>query len=229
MVQSASYDPIVVEPEITDEKIRELLARGTESAKLDYKSNLDVTDTRQKVQLAKHVMAMANTAGGYLLVGAKDDGSLAMLKRSETALLDEATVRAQVAGYCDLSIPTFVDNGREVDGSAVAIITVLPLSDHIAVAGREGNYAGGCAFRVGDVLVRHGSASERWTQADAEYIVSRVMKARKAEWLKEFATDYRFVGELRSGRSIPRVDRATLELPPDEFKEAIVKLLRLNG
>ena len=39
MARTAVFDPIVVEPKLTPEKVRELVERRMESAKLDYKQD----------------------------------------------------------------------------------------------------------------------------------------------------------------------------------------------
>jgi hypothetical protein len=49
---------IVVEPVVSEEKVKALLALGTELMELDYKSKVDLNDHPSLVEFAKDVAAM---------------------------------------------------------------------------------------------------------------------------------------------------------------------------
>lgn len=233
MVATAAYDPIVVEPQLNSLKVRELVERRSESAKLDYKRDYRPSEAKSKIQLVKHVLAFANTAGGYIVIGVDDDGTLAGIDKDAASRLDEATIRAQIAGYTSVPTPLFVDNKIQYQGTALAIITVLPLMDRIAVASADGQYQDGkhqsFAFRKGDVLVRHGSASERWNQNDADFLLRRASLAHKEQWLQEFSRDFNRVGQIAGGAVVPVVDERTFETPPEEFQKTVTQLLRMKN
>jgi hypothetical protein len=67
--------PVVLDGIVSDEKLSELLALGTEYPELDFKGTLDLATKRDQVELAKDVGAM-QVRGGYIVVGAKSDGTL---------------------------------------------------------------------------------------------------------------------------------------------------------
>lgn len=230
MVATAAYDPVVVEPALTPLKVEELIQRGAESAKLDYKQEYDPSDAKNRIMLVKHVLAMANTAGGYIVIGVDDDGTVLGLDPSLVSRLDEATLRAQVAGYTSVPLRLFVDNTIEYNKLRFVIVTVLPLMDRIAVVGADGQYQDANrhthAFRKGDVLVRHGSASERWNQNDADFILRRAALAQKEQWLQEFASDFNRVVQLARGDTLPVIDERVFDLPADEFQKTVTRLLR---
>ncbi len=230
MVQTAQFDPIVVEPQLTPEKIRELFAHGGESAKLDYKSEYDPSDTAHKVKLAKHVMAMANTVGGYIVIGVHDDGRREGLGKTTVDRIDEAEVRSQVAGYASVPIPIFVAKPIDYEGQTFAIVTVLPVTHTIVVAIANGDIPDGTKtktlFRKGDALVRHGSASERWTQNDAEFMLRRIVNARKEEWLREFGNDLARLTKLIGAGGVPEINETAYELSPDDFWKLAMQLMR---
>lgn len=230
MVATAAYDPVIVEPQLTPLKIAELVQRRTESAKLDYKREYDPSDAKNRIMLVKHVLAMANTAGGYVVFGVDDDGTLIGLDTTVAGRLDEATIRAQVAGYSSVPINLFVDNRVMYEETRLVVVTVLPLMDRIAVVNADGQYHEGSrqsfAFRKGDVLVRHGSASERWNQADADYLFRRAALAQKEQWLQEFSRDLSRVVQLARGDATPVIDEHTFEMAPEEFQKTVTQLLR---
>lgn len=228
-MQTAQFDPIVVEPTLTTEKVSELFQRRSESAKLDYKSAYDPSDSSQKVKLAKHVMAMANTFGGYVIIGVDDDGRRNGLSKTDIDAIDEATVRAQIAGYASVPIPLFVAKPIEHDGLSFAIITILPVTNTLVVAVADGNIPGETLFRKGEVLVRHGSASVRWNQKDAEFMLQRIVNARKEEWLREFGHDLARLVRLSSVADVPEVDEKAYELSPEDFQKLGIRLMRRSN
>jgi hypothetical protein len=57
----------------SEEKLRLLLVEGHESEQLDYKAACDLSQVRDKVELAKDLGAM-QALGGYMVIGADDHG-----------------------------------------------------------------------------------------------------------------------------------------------------------
>lgn len=226
MVQTALFDPIIVEPVLTPLKITELLSARRESAKLDYKLTLDLSETGSKVELVKDLMAMANTAGGYIVVGVDDAGTVRGLDETAAQKFDETVVRSQLAGYTSARIPVFVNNRVIEDERHLVVITVLPVINTLVVAESDGNVPSGRAvFRKGDVLVRHGSASERWNQRDVDFLLERVIASRKDDWLREFGRDIRHLAGFL-GAAPPTVGAESYDLPPEEFHSLVTNLLR---
>jgi hypothetical protein len=227
MVETAFYDPVVVEPSLTPLKVRELISLARESAKLDYKLTIDVSDTSQKVEMAKDVMAMANTAGGYIVIGVDNSGAVMGCERNAAARMDESVIRSQVAGYTTARIPIFVDNRVVHEARQLVVITVLPVAGTLVIAEADGNSANRPpAFRSGDVLVRHGSSSERWNQADAEFLLRRIISTRKEEWLGEFGRDIRSVLSTFGAQQPTPVGVEAYDLPAGDFQELVTDLLR---
>jgi predicted HTH transcriptional regulator len=232
MARSSVFDPIVVEAVVTTEKVRELIERRSESAKLDYKESYQPSHRVSVVRFVKHVIAMANTSGGYLVIGVADDGTVKGLKATQTAAIDEATLRAQVTSFCDVTIPLSLQKDVTYQSAKLAIVTVLPVPDRVTVTTRDGTVPGkGSAnlFRAGDVLVRHGSASERWNQADAEWITDRIVKARREQWLRDFVADFQALQRLAGTAAPIPVDRSIFERSPEEFQQTVVDLLRAKN
>ena len=163
MARTAPFDPIVVTLGPSATTIMDLVTRKSESAKLDYKERYAARDRLSAVRLAKHVLAMANTAGGYVVIGVKDDGTVCGLTEQETTELDEATIRQQVAGFSSVPISLSVTTRFECGGHRIAVVAILPLLDRVAVATCDGQFVGRSGnpellFRKGDVFVRRGSS-----------------------------------------------------------------------
>ncbi len=125
---------VVVEPILTEEKLRSLLVEKHEQSCLDYKRSLNLAGNaagrRDTVELAKDVAAMqSESAGDYLVVGADDHGTPVPYLTPELARhFDEATLRHKLARY--LAEPFIVRCAlHDIDGNAVALIYVSP-SDH---------------------------------------------------------------------------------------------------
>lgn len=184
---------VVVEPVLTEEKLRLLLAEGHEQSSLDYKRKLNLDDKRDVVELAKDVAAMqSEPLGGYVVVGADDNGHVvAEMTEQLASLFDETKVRAKLKKY--LAEPFEIRVARHVINNSIVILIYAGPAEHgwcvFAVNGEysaPGQRAPTVVFRIGEVFVRHGTASERWTSADLGRLVKQTIAKRKEEWRAEY-------------------------------------------
>lgn len=173
-----------IEPNVTEEKLRLLLDEGHESDLLDFKDTCNLGGTRDRVELAKDVGAM-QIAGGYIVLGANDQGQpTGLLTPEMCALLDESVIRKKIAKF--LAEPFEIRAAtHRIGGHLLTVIYVAPNAVGMSVFRADGNYEGGQAFRAGDVFVRHGSSSERWQQHDIDRIQMRMVERLKEAWLAE--------------------------------------------
>lgn len=235
MVASADYDPIVVEPQLNAQKLDELLGAARESAKLDYKRRHDPRVKQDSVELTKDLIAMANTAGGYVVIGVEDGGLPRGLTKPELATLDESTMRGQVETYIGTSLEVFVDSTVRWNGHSFCIVTVLRSPRSPLVFEKDGQYPisqgssrNVTVFRAGDVFVRHGSKSERWNQDDVRTIYGRVVGREKERWLAEVLPDVRrLLGAAVSGQALPPLDaRELVSQDAETFERTLRTLVR---
>lgn len=233
MVASAEFDPIVVEPRVTEQKVGELFTRRRESAKLDYKQVWDPRSRRDAVELTKDLVAMANTAGGYVVIGLSDDGEEVGLTEAQVEILDEATVRAQAHSFLGVALELFLDKTIVYGGKRYAILTVLRSPRSPIVFEKDGQYpdpgGGGrstTVFRQGDVFVRHGSASERWNQDDVRTIYARVVDREKERWLSEVVPDVRRLIQAAAGASAVPKPEELLRADAETFDRELRGILR---
>jgi predicted HTH transcriptional regulator len=234
MVASAEFDPIVVEAQLTAEKVDELLARKRESAKLDYKREWDPQKNRDVLELTKDLVAMANTAGGYVVIGMGDGGEETGLSEGQANRLDEATLRAQVQTFIGTPLELFLDKTVVWQSKRYAVVTVLKCPRSPVVFEKIGQYAesgaGGknvTVFRDGDVFVRHGSASERWSQEDVRVIYARVVEREKERWLAEVLPDVRRLIEgAGAGAPVSPSPQELLRSDAETFERFLRRIVR---
>lgn len=152
------------------ERLAQLLEQGHESSSVDYKSQLDLSSKRGLVEFAKDIGAMQSEPdGGYIVVGAEEDGASAGVGEVFVGSTDEAAVRGKLRQWVpepfELSI-----RQHEIAGAKFVLIHTARQDDGFCIFKSDGQYQvnGGnkAVFRKGDVLVRHGTASERWEQSD---------------------------------------------------------------
>jgi hypothetical protein len=228
--------PFALDGLVNADKLRELLAVQTELPWLDLKRECDLSDTRARIEFAKDVGAM-QAAGGYLLVGVEDDGTVVGLPAGQARLFDEATVRAKLdkflgEGYevrCQVH-PVETDAGPV----EVAIVWVAPHPDGFNVFKAVGNYprADGkqeTVFRRGDVFARHGTRSEPWNQADLAAGNARRDALAEDRWRAKSAEDFaRTLHAATTARSVIDDPSAsyTWKLDAEGFEAATVELMR---
>src|SRR6266702_2332309 len=135
---------VVVEPVLSDEKLRSLLDEGHEQPSLDYKRTLNLAERQDIVEFAKDVAAMqSQELGGYIVIGADDHGAVVPDVTPDFAkLLDEATVRGKLMKY--LAEPLDIHCAEHaVSGHTVILIYVGPHQHGWAVFKCEGTYQDG--------------------------------------------------------------------------------------
>lgn len=218
-----------LEPNVSFEKLRTLLAEGHESEQLDYKIMCDLARAEDLVSLVKDIGAM-QAKGGFIVVGADDRGVVGQSVTPHHAqLLDEATLRAKVRKYLDEPIE-LLSAVYEIDGSLVGLIYVGPNRQGVAIFSADGRYgANRLAFRAGDVFVRHGTASTRWRQSDIGPLFERVVNVRKEEWRREIADSVKQA--LEDGRRTQDLAAGPIEsldwrLDSDTFTGVVTEQLR---
>ena len=101
----------------TSHLLIELLAQG-EHQRLDFK--YEISDSKK---IARTLSAFANTDGGTLLIGVKDNGNIAGIRSEEEYYMIEAAAEM----YCSPKL-SFKAKEWNIDGKTVLEITILPSS-----------------------------------------------------------------------------------------------------
>lgn len=207
-VEIKGKSQVVADGDVTDEKIQALIELDLEEAALDYKETLECDKARRKesaCELVANLVSMANTDGGYIIVGMHDNHNSTWTKVGVDAAVTEL--------YTDEHINNLL--GKYVDGKLKIIVTstvlggdtilaICVLRSLIPVTFKcDGNYQQadgkpGVKFHEGEYLVRHGSKSERANREDWHRFVERIRD------------DERQVGLRSQGRHREVIDRLDL-------------------
>lgn len=159
------------------EILTRLLALGGERDWLDFKSQCDLSVTRDLVEITKDIAAMMIN-GGYLIIGADDHGQPAG-EPERLDLFDPAKLHAKVAKYISGQFELRVGVHQQ-HGQTFILIYVAPHPDGLCVLERDGSYPDPVTgkprlvFQAGQVFARHGTSSEPWRQQDIAVVKRRL-------------------------------------------------------
>lgn len=98
--------PFAFDGQVGEERLGELRSFQAEQPYLDFKKELDLEDPRKKLDFVKDCAAMMNLPhGGYLVIGANDDGTVAESHKIPTKkMFDSAALTQIVNSYVDTSV-----------------------------------------------------------------------------------------------------------------------------
>lgn len=120
---------------------RKIVYCGVENEQIDFKSAQDWTllSRAGKAKFARHAMALANTMGGYVVVGVSEDASgkpniYTGLTEKEAASFDPSTVGQTINRYADPAV-VFDLVRPTIDGKTYVIFVVYPFRElpHVCV------------------------------------------------------------------------------------------------
>lgn len=108
--------------------IRSLIAQG-EHVEQDFK--YEISDVRK---IARTLSAFANTQGGRLLIGVKDNGRIAGVRSEEEMYMIEAAAQLYCSPQVEVAMKSYL-----VEGRTVVVATVNPATDRPIMACDEDN------------------------------------------------------------------------------------------
>ena len=168
---------------IGQERVETAAEAISESASVDFKEQFNPASSKDWCEIVKDIIAIANSGGGCLVFGVRDDGSLTGWNPEPILKLDPATVTDKVSRYTGLQFANFeiVKGNRE--GRPIAMFVVGEVRVPI-VFSKPGTYPveGGrqkTAFAQGTVYFRHGAKSEPGTTDDLSEMLERRLKEER--------------------------------------------------
>jgi hypothetical protein len=178
--------------QVGEEKLAELLAFGAEHPSLDFKRELDLNESVKKLDFIKDCAAMMNQSqGGYLVIGANDDGTPAPGALAPTKeMFDSAALTEIVRGYVDapIDIRAQVHTLHLAGAPArMAVIYIAPPADGIpAVMAKDGiakapSGVNITRFNRGVVFTREGTSNAVVTHRTWGNVLANFRYQQRAE------------------------------------------------
>jgi len=164
-----------VNHQLSEKKLKELLSFKFESEALEYKVSFDLESHREVVELAKDILAIANSGGGHIVVGV-EDGSFRVvgLSEVEAAQLSKSDqVNNKFLKYHGghISLQTAVHELSEGGGSSKIAAIYVPGAPRGKIPsqavgaymrdGKNGKQVEERPILAGDVFIRKGASSRK--------------------------------------------------------------------
>jgi len=161
-----------------------------ETAVLDFKATFNPKLLRDWCELVKDIVAMANSGGGIIVIGADDDGEPNGLDVQPILDIDPATIADKIYKYTDThAIRCRVSaHTRKAIPVCAFCVEATPIPIVFAQAGTyEAETKQKSAFAQGAVYFRHGAKSEPGTTEDLRAALERELERIRSSWLDGIA------------------------------------------
>jgi hypothetical protein len=187
--------------------LRRILRRGYETKDFDYKGPLqwDGSDKKERCELVKDILAMANTLGGHIVVGVSEVANgwnFEGVSHEQSKTFDSTKINAFVQTYSDPPINTRVHKVQDAENNFV-IIEVPPFPDTPHICQKD--FPGVLADRTLYVRTDNNESAPVRSSADYRIIIGRSVRNKSDELLQS-------VRAVLKGSS-----PATASSPTDEF------------
>ncbi len=184
------------------------MSANRESKRVDFKVKFDPSEAREWCEIVKDMVAMANSGGGTIIVGVKNDGSPSGEDVSALLQIDPAKITDKIAKYTGEQFDKFAIREAYRGSYKLAILQLYSVSIPMIFT-HPGTYDIGnrrqeSAFSKGSVYFRHGAKSEPGNSNDLREWLERELRNVKKSWL----------GNIRKIVQAP-IGHETKVLPPD--------------
>lgn len=185
------FSQVLLDEDVSVSKVEYLISLQNEEERLDYKEDLDfstkATSNKSKIDIVCDIVSMANTDGGYIILGVKQDaGNFKTCGVCEEVLAfcTPENLSNQLMNFVDAPPKTIV-RSHEINGSCIVCIYIakskisLPFKQdgQYHEDGKNNRYK----FYKGDIYVRHSAKSEKASYND---IIKHFEAIRKDERIK---------------------------------------------
>ncbi len=189
---------ILVDGSLSKERCEFLLSYlGSESDKLERKEFGVPASSSEKSQLAKAIIAMANSDGGYILLGIND---AKVVKGIRNVDLDPAKINDLASSFAKPEIKNLTTVVYEKDALKVGIIFVPPSDNVPHITIKESD-----KLNKNVIYVRHSGQSEPANHEDMEKLILKAVIKRQKELMRhleetELQKDVRMIKEHLLGK-----------------------------
>lgn len=178
---------------MTHEPITTLVRRAKqakrESKYVEFKEHFDPSDDGEWCELVKDFAALANSGGGIVVVGLRNDGTPSGVNVKDVLALDAATITDKMLKYTAGHYGGFEVHESKRRRARLAVIAVEGVPVPIVFT-RPGTYLVDpltgkqkTAFSQGTVYFRHGAKSEPATSEDLRSFIAARVEATRKSWL----------------------------------------------
>src|SRR6266566_5109173 len=158
-----------------------------ESRAVEFKEVVDLSQAGDWCEIIKDIVAIANSGGGVIYFGVKNDASLSGWDPAQVLSLDAAVIVDKISKYTGEQYADFEIREQKVKGKRIAAMKLGGVSAPM-VFSQPGTYEVSpgkqkTAFGRGTVYVRHGSKSESASSKDLRAFVEREVEKTRRSWL----------------------------------------------
>ncbi|OGG58509.1 hypothetical protein A2765_02130 [Candidatus Kaiserbacteria bacterium RIFCSPHIGHO2_01_FULL_56_24] len=171
------------------EKLLEVArTRKRENRQLDFKGKFDPSSASEWCEVIKDVIAMANSGGGTILFGIKDNGAHSSFNKRIVLDIDPAVFADKIRTYTGENFAEFeileIKRGKRDVGAFVIAKASTPIAftkngADITLGGKQKP-----AFIKGSVYFRHGAKSEPGDTTDIKRAIDRVVEQVRKKWFR---------------------------------------------
>jgi hypothetical protein len=172
--------------------IKDIMLDKAKSAKreanyVEFKEGFDVNSPRDWCETIKDIVAMANSGGGIILFGVRNDGTPSDFNVSLVPNLDPAQLTDRIAKYTGEQFSNFGITEIERNGHRVTLLLIYEVSIPMVFI-KPGTYSVGggkqeMAFGRGTVYFQHGAKSEPGNSNDIRKVIEREVERIRKSWL----------------------------------------------
>ncbi len=255
MNQSDEITPksrVFIDGDISAEKLQFLIKLGIEEERLDYKNEYNLSGsrgTKDKVELVRDIVGMANTYGGYIVLGVHEvvdstgkQFSPEGMSPEACTSLDISALRQQIEGYVSerLEVQLKLHVLSEYADKTFGIIFIPPSPYLPIIFSSNGQYTDKNSTRnknitlfcSGDIVVRKGASTERVDQSAMRRIISDIRQREKERWTEEILGIRelvqrldKLIGILSEGKLFSNEQvEGEVSILPESFEETLLYL-----
>jgi hypothetical protein len=167
--------------------ISRAISAQRESKQIEFKESFNISSDQDWCEVLKDVVAIANSGGGIIIFGKKNNWSITSSISSKLSKLDPATVTDKIYKYTnsiyqDFEIETINTWKRKVvvlvlDNSKIPLVFCKPGT--YVVSGNKQK----TSFSQWTIYFRHGAKSEPCSPDDIKEVIDRNVDMIKKSWL----------------------------------------------
>lgn len=159
------------------------------TAYIDFKEGFDINSEKDRCEIVKNSVAMANSGGGVILIGVEDGGEPSGSDVTPVLDIDPAVLVDMITMYTGERFSGFKIAEIDKEGVKIAALLIESVSipmvfvkpgtydiDDMGDGGDKGDKGQQTVFESGAVYFRHGARSEPGNSSDMTKVVGRELE-----------------------------------------------------